>query len=177
MLAPLALVLDTLEASPYADNTIVILYSDHGYLLGEKDTFKKQNLWERSTHVPMIIAGPGAKTGARSDRVVSLIDIYPTLLEMAGLPANSKNEGRRLVPLLEDPSLHWPEPAYTGWEDGSFSVQTERYHYIRYKDGSEELYDHTRDLDEINNLAGNPEYVEIQSQLAESLTSFVEARK
>jgi len=166
-------VLDALAASPYADNTIIVLYSDHGYHMGEKNTFQKQSLWERSTHVPVIIAGPDTKAGTRSDRVVSLIDIYPTLLEMAGLPANPKNEGRSLVPLLKQPSRDWPYPALTGWVKGSFSVQTENYHYIRYEDGSEELYDHQNDLNEFNNQANNPEYAKIKDQLAAALNSML----
>jgi len=170
-------VLDALEASPHADNTIVVLYSDHGYHIGEKNTFQKQSLWERSTKVPMIIAGPGTQANMRSDRVVSLIDIYPTILEMAGLPANPKNEGRSLVPLLKDPALNWPYPAFTGWKQDSFSIQTERYHYIRYKDGSEELYDHSKDLDEITNLATNPEYASVKAQLLENLNAFTQARQ
>jgi arylsulfatase A-like enzyme len=159
-------VLEALDNSPYRDNTIIVLWSDHGYHMGEKNTFQKQSLWERSSHLPLLIAGPGIEAGQRCDRVVSLLDIYPTLLEITGLPANPKNEGRSLVPLVKDPAKPWPYPAITGWQENSFAVQTESHRYIRYGDGSEELYDHKTDLNEWNNLAKSPEHVEIKKQLA-----------
>ncbi len=162
-------VLEALDKSPYRDNTIIVLWSDHGYHMGEKNTFQKQTLWERASHAPLIIAGPLVKSGRRCDRVVSLMDIYPTLLEMCGLPANLKNQGRSLVPLLEDPRKEWPYPAIIGWQKKSFAVQTERYRYIRYGDGSEELYDHQNDLKEWTNLAGKPEMDLVRKQLAATL--------
>lgn len=149
-------VLEALEKSPYRENTIIVLWSDHGYHMGEKNTFQKHSLWERSSHVPMVIAGPQVKGGQRCDRVVSLMDIYPTLLGMCKLPANPKNQGRSLQPLLDEPAKEWPYPAITGWLKNSFAVQTERYRYIRYGDGSEELYDHQSDLKEWTNLVGKP---------------------
>jgi arylsulfatase A-like enzyme len=162
-------VLDALDNSPYRDNTIVMLWSDHGYHLGEKNTFQKQSLWERSSHVPLVIAGPRVRAGGRCDRVVSLLDMYPTLLEMCGLPANPKNEGRSLVPLLEDPSKPWPHPAIIGWQKRSFAVQDERYRYLRYGDGSEELYDHASDPNEWTNLADTPELAGIRKKMADHL--------
>ena len=158
-------VLDALEKSPYRDNTIIVLWSDHGYHMGEKNTFQKQSLWERASHAPLVIAGPQVKAGRRCDRVVNLMDMYPTLLEMCGLPANLKNQGHSLVPLLEDPRKEWPYPAIIGWKKKSFAVQTERYRFIRYGDGSEELYDHQNDLKEWTNLAGNPETAPIRKSL------------
>lgn len=162
-------VLEALEKSPYADNTIVVLWSDHGYHIGEKNTFQKQSLWERSSHVPVVITGPGIKSGQRCDRVVSLIDLYPTLLDLCGLPENPKNEGRSLKPLLKDPRKEWPYPAITGWQQGSFALQTERYRYIRYGDGSEELYDHRSDLNEWTNLIGKPKFESIRKKLSADL--------
>jgi arylsulfatase A-like enzyme len=159
-------VIEALDNSPYKDNTIIVLWSDHGYHMGEKNTFQKQSLWERSSHVPMIVTGPRVKPGQRCDRIVSLLDIYPTLVEMAGLPANSKNEGRSLVPLLDDPAKEWPYPAITGWQENSFAVQTETHRYIRYGDGSEELYDHRTDLNEWHNLADLPEHDALKKELA-----------
>lgn len=164
-------VLEALENSPYKENTIVVLWSDHGYHLGEKNTFQKQSLWERSSHVPLVFAGPGVAPGTRCDRVVGLLDLYPTLLDMCGLPKNAKNEGRSLVPLIRNPSTPWPFPAITGWLSDSFAIQTERYRYIRYGDGSEELYDHQNDLAEYNNLAGRDEYESIRKEMAASLKS------
>lgn len=161
-------VLDALEKSPHRDNTIVVLWSDHGYHMGEKNTFQKQSLWERSSHVPLLIAGQRMKPG-RCDRVVSLLDIYPTLLDICGLPANPKNQGRSLAPLLAEPAKEWPYPAITGWKENSFAVQTERHRYIRYGDGSEELYDHKTDLAEWTNLAHKPETEPLRRELAGQL--------
>jgi len=162
-------VLDALETSPYRDNTIVVLWSDHGYHMGEKNTFQKQSLWERSSHVPLVFAGPNIPGGRRCERVVSLIDLYPTLLEMCGLPENSKNEGRSLLPLIEAPKQEWPYPAIIGWKKNSFAIQNERYRYIHYGDGSEELYDHQQDPNEWTNLAGDSEVANVQQDLATSL--------
>jgi arylsulfatase A-like enzyme len=166
-------VLDALEAGPYKNNTIIVLWSDHGFHMGEKNTFQKQSLWERSSHVPLVIAAPKVEAGRRCDRIVGLLDLYPTLLEMCGLPANPGNEGRSLVPLLKDPSKHWPYPTIIGWKENSFAVQNERYRYIRYADGSEELYDHRGDLNEFVNLANNAELNEIKNELAEHLRAVV----
>ena len=158
-------VLEALEKSSYRDNTIVVLWSDHGYHMGEKNTFQKHSLWERASHAPLVITAPEGKAG-RCDRVVSLLDIYPTLTEMCGLPANPKNEGRSLVPLLKDPAREWPYPAIIAWKENSFAVQTEHYRYIRYGDGSEELYDHKTDLKEWKNLASDPAMESTKKQMA-----------
>lgn len=151
-------VLRALEQSPYADNTIVVLFSDHGYHLGEKDRVAKMSLWERDTHVPLVIAGPGVSGGVRSTRPVGLIDLYPTLLELTGLPANGRNEGRSLVPLIRDPDRAWPHPAISMFGPRNVSVRSEEFRYTRYEDGSEEFYDHRTDPNEWRNLAygGNP---------------------
>jgi len=164
-------VLEALNNSPYRDNTIIVLWSDHGYHMGEKNTFQKQSLWERASHVPLVIAGPGVKARQRCDRIVSLLDLYPTLLDMCGLPANPKNEGHSLVPLLRDPGRDWPYPAIIGWKENSFAVQNERYRYIRYGDGTEELYDHQTDPNEWTNLADKAELSQIKEQLAKHLES------
>lgn len=162
-------VLDALDNSPYRNNTIIALWSDHGYHMGEKNTFQKHSLWERASHVPLLIAGPGVARGQHCDRIVSLLDMYPTLLDMCDLPANPANEGRSLVPLLENPSQQWPYPAIIGWKENSFAVQDERYRYIRYGNGSEELYDHQSDPKEWTNLADKPESNNVKKQLAEHL--------
>jgi arylsulfatase A-like enzyme len=161
-------VLEALEASPHKDNTIVVLFSDQGYHMGEKNTFQKETLWERSSRVPLIIAAPNVEAG-RSDRVVSLLDLYPTLLDLADLPANEKNEGHSLVPLLRDPAKAWPHPAIIGYRENSFAVQGDRYRYLRYGDGSEEFYDHNNDPNEWTNLAADPQYEAVKQQLAEHL--------
>ena len=146
-------VLQALRESRYADNTIVVLLSDHGYTLGEKGRVAKMSLWERDTHVPLIVSGPGVPRGVRSSRAVGLIDVYPTLLELAGLPANSHNEGRSLVPLLGDPDRAWPYPAMTIFGPRNVSLRTDSVRYTRYEDGSEEYYDHRSDPNEWENLA------------------------
>lgn len=162
-------ILDALEASDYADNTIVYLWSDHGYHLGEKGLFKKVTLWDRSTHVPMIIAGPGLPQGQSCDRVVSLMDIYPTLLDLCGLPVNPMNEGNSLAGLLERPDGFWNHPAVTTLFKYNHSVTTEQYRYIRYEDGSEELYDRKQDPDEWKNLASKESLKPIKEKLAKYL--------
>ena len=158
-------VIEALDKSPYKDNTIIVLWSDHGYHMGEKNTFQKQSLWERSSHVPLVIAGPGVEGKRRCDRIVSLLDLYPTLVEMCGLPANAKNEGHSLVPLLQKPDQAWSYPAIIGWKQNSFAVQDERYRYIRYGDGSEELYDHQADAHEWKNLADQTDLAPIKQKL------------
>jgi arylsulfatase A-like enzyme len=161
-------VIKALEASPYKDNTIIVLLSDQGYHLGEKNTFQKETLWERSSHTPLIIAGPQVKNG-RCSKVVSLLDVYPTLVDMCGLPANKHNEGHSLLPLLNNPQSEWNHPSIIAYRENSFAVQTERYRYLRYGDGSEELYDHQTDTNEWNNLASKPEMTAIKKELASYL--------
>ncbi len=159
-------VLDALAASPYADSTIVVLLSDHGYHLGEKNTTQKHSLWERSSHVPLIFSGPGIEKGRTCKRVVGLIDVLPTLAELCGLPANREWQGRSLLPLLKDESREWPFPACTKYKGVNSAVQTEQYRYMLYADGSEELYDHKVDINEWDNIAGNSEYRKIKTELA-----------
>lgn len=145
--------LDALESSPNADNTIVVIWSDHGYHLGEKNRFAKMALWERATRIPLIIAGPGVSRDKTVAAPVSLVDLYPTLLELAGLPENEDNDGNSLVPLLRGHDSEWPHMALTMWGSGNTAVRSDRYRYIRYEDGSEELYDHATDPNEWHNLA------------------------
>lgn len=154
-------VLDALEKSHYSDNTQIVLFSDHGFHLGEKQAWGKQTLWEVSTRVPMIVAGPGIGKGKVCMKPVQLLDIYPTLLELAGLEADPSHEGHSLVPLLEDPRARWPHMARTGFGPGNEAVRSERYRYIHYNDGSEEFYDHRHDPHEWHNQCDNPMYNDI----------------
>lgn len=159
-------VLDALEKSPYADNTIIVLWSDHGYHLGEKQHWHKTTLWERATKVPLIIAGPNiAREGTVCQQPVSLIDLFPTLIELCGLPNLEQIEGygRSIVPLLNDPNKPWPYPAITTHNQSNHAVRSRYFRYIRYSDGSEELYDHRLDPNEWNNLAKDTIYSEIIS--------------
>jgi iduronate 2-sulfatase len=145
-------VLDALEKSIYKNNTIVVLWSDHGYELGEKGSFGKQTLWSESTRVPLIFKLPGAKQNKKIDQAVELLDIYPTLLDLTGLEENLTNEGKSLVPLFEesaDPSA----VAITTYGKNNHSLVNRHYRYIIYEDGAEELYALESDPGERNNLS------------------------
>ncbi len=153
-------VLNTLAKSSYRDNTIVVLCSDHGFHLGEKQRWAKRSLWEDSTRVPLIISGPGIKSHTCS-RPVGLIDIYPTLLDLCGLKADKTHEGQSLKPLLDSPNMHWKRPVRTTFGKGNHSIRSTNWRYIRYVDGSEELYHTNRDPHEWKNLAADSRYSEI----------------
>ena len=155
-------VLDALEKSKYAENTIIVLWSDHGQHLGEKNHWRKQALWEESTRIPLCFRIPGQKTGGlECDRVVSLLDIYPTLVDLCGLPEAKMLEGNSLAPLIQNPDIEWEKPVLSTWYYQNHSVRSEHWRYIRYRDASEELYDHRHDPGEHINLAGNLEYAAV----------------
>lgn len=157
-------VLKALESSEYADNTLIVLWSDHGYHLGEKNRFAKHSLWEPATHVPLVFAGRGILPGQTCEQPVQLLDLYPTLLELCGLPPNSQNEGTSLVPLLYNSRYFWPYPAITTYGKGNHGIRWGNYRYIRYEDGSEELYDLASDPNEWKNQALNPYFKKILRQ-------------
>ncbi len=146
--------LGALDASPYAENTVVVFASDHGFHLGEKQHWHKSTLWERATHVPLIVRGPGIEPGRACDRPVSLLDIYPTLLDMAGLPARRGLDGASLRGLLEHPEAEPGRHAVITYLPGNDAVRRGNWLYIRYRDGGEELYDREADPEELTNLAG-----------------------
>lgn len=154
--------LDQLEATGRTGNTIVVLWSDHGYHLGDKNATVKFTLWEKANHVPFLIVAPGVtRPGTVIDRPVSLLDIYPTLVELADLPKKDGLDGVSLVPLLKNPDARWKRPAVMTQRRGNHAVRSDRWRYIRYKDGSEELYDHAQDPWEFDNLANSTEYAEV----------------
>jgi arylsulfatase A-like enzyme len=146
-------VLAALKAAGLDDNTIVVAFGDHGYHLGEKEISGKNTLWERSTHVPLVMAGPGIPRRDVNDPV-ELLDLYPTLTELASLPAQSGLEGLSLVPQLR--GVQRTRPAITTANQGNHAIRTARWRYIRYADGSEELYDRAADPNEWTNLAKDP---------------------
>ncbi len=162
--AQIGKVLDALRESEYAGNTIVVLWSDHGYHVGEKNRFAKQSLWERSTRSVLVFKVPGMEADRRCDAPVQLLDMYPTLLELSGLPANPRNEGHSLVPLLNNPAAEWTHCAITSYGQGNLSMRNRTFRYIVYEDGSEELYDMEKDPNEWTNLAGNPEYSPVKER-------------
>ncbi len=159
-------VVAALKASGRAEDTIIVLWSDHGYHLGEKLISGKNTLWERSTRVPLLFAGPGITGGGRSHRPVELLDIFPTLLELTGQPARADLEGHSLVPLLRDANAPRAWPAITTHNQGNHAVRTERWRYIRYADASEELYDMSADPNEWRNLATDPATAVTRRELA-----------
>ncbi len=159
-------VLDALDASPHAANTIVVLWSDHGFHLGEKQNWSKLTLWEEATRVPLIVVAPGIAGGQRCARPVSLQDLHPTILELCGLPPVEGLDGQSLVPLLRDPSAPRDRPALTTWGFQNHALRSERWRYIRYADGSEELYDHETDPEEWTNLAGDERTTAVKAELA-----------
>jgi arylsulfatase A-like enzyme len=161
--------LDTIYQGPLADNTIVILYSDHGFFLGEKERWAKQSLWERATRVPFIIAQPGGKQGQVCSQPAELLSIYPTLIELCGLSPREELEGNSLAPLLRDPKASWHHPALTTHGKDNHSVRTGSHRYIRYRDGSEELYDLRNDPNEWNNIANQQGMETLKSKLKKQI--------
>jgi choline-sulfatase len=168
--AQIGLILDALDQSRYAHNTVIVVLGDNGYHLGEKLHWAKQTLWEESTHCPLIISAPGvAAAGWPCGRVVSFIDIYPTLIELCNLPAVGGLEGASLVPLLKNPLTPWNRPAIITYMPHNHCVRYKRWSYIRYRDGSEELYALWKDPLEWKNLAKERRYRRIKASLARFL--------
>lgn len=153
-------VLDALDESGRADNTIVVLLSDHGFHMGEKQRWAKRSLWSESTKVPFIIAGPGIKPNRKTNQPAGLVDMVPTLVEICGLQDPGGLDGRSLTPQLKDVNAKRPPTISTWWFE-NHAVISERYRYIRYKDGSEELYDMKADPNEWHNLVGKGEVAEL----------------
>ncbi|MCH7725224.1 MAG: sulfatase, partial [Planctomycetes bacterium] len=173
-------VVAALDAGPHADNTWIVLLSDHGFFLGEKQRWAKQALWERATKVPLIIVPPRklahqfAAVGNRCAKPVELLSIYPTLIEVCRLPGKPKQlEGHSLVPLLKDADANWPHFAITTHDGDNHAVRDDRYRYIRYADGSEELYDIDTDPNEWENLARDPKMKSVIARLAKAVPTNV----
>ncbi|MDF1754381.1 MAG: sulfatase [Verrucomicrobiales bacterium] len=159
--AQIGRVIDALDDSSRGRETIVVLWSDHGFHLGEKDHIEKFALWEKANHIPLIVVAPGvSEPGTRCEAPVDLTSLYPTLLELGGLPPDPKCDGTSLVPLLKDPTAK-STPALMTYGRGNHAVRSEQFRYIRYADGSEELYDHRTDPHEWTNLAARDEYTTV----------------
>ncbi|MEM9185927.1 MAG: sulfatase [Planctomycetota bacterium] len=157
--------IDQLDASGRAGSAIIVLWSDHGYHLGDKNATVKFTLWEKANHVPFIIVAPGVTTpGSIINRPVSLLDIYPTLIDLAGLPKKTGLDGISLLPLLKNPTAPWNRPAIMTQGAGNHAVRTDRWRYIRYSDGTEELYDHDNDPWEHTNLAAAPGHASVRAE-------------
>ena len=163
-------VLDALDKSGQAENTIIVLWSDHGWHLGEKHHWRKFALWEEASRVNLTITAPGVTpAGTTCGRPVGLIDLYPTLVDLCGLPKKDGLDGTSLRPLLADPTAAWDRPALTTHGRNNHALRSERYRYIRYADGSDELYDHDADPREWKNLANEPGMAELKAGLVKHL--------
>jgi uncharacterized sulfatase len=174
-------VLDAVERLGLADNTIVVFISDHGWLLGEHGQWQKMSLFEESARVPMVIYAPGAKgNGGTSGRTVELVDLYPTLTDLCGLPTTPGLEGRSVRGLLDDPKAAWDKPAITQVVRGGGqnarrtvgrSLRTERWRYTEWDGGQAgvELYDHDKDPRELKNLAKDPQFADVVKELKAQL--------
>lgn len=159
--AQIGRLLDALDAADLADRTVVVVWGDNGWHLGEKGITGKNTLWERSTRVPLIFAGPGIANAARCTQPAELLDLYPTLIELCGLSARSDLEGVSLVPQLRNAQAKRQRPAITSHNQGSHGVRSERWRFIQYADGTEELYDHDTDPHEWTNLANDPRHADV----------------
>ena len=152
-------VLDALENSKYKDNTIVVLWADHGFHMGEKKHFAKFALWEKTTHVLFMVKIPDGPKGEKRDQPVNSLDIYPALIDYCNLPkVNQDLNGVSLRQVIEDKTYKREKPSITYYQKASIGIRTDNWRYIRYHDGSEELYNHKKDPSEWKNLANKGKF-------------------
>ncbi len=163
-------VIAALDSSVYKDNTIVVLWGDHGWHLGEKDHWRKFALWEEATRMPYIWVVPGTtKAGGVCNRPVDLMSLYPTLCELAAIQRPSHVEGLSIKPLLADPAAKWDHFALTTHGYKNHAVRSDTWRYIQYEDGSEELYDHSKDEFEWTNVAADAAHARVKAMLQAAL--------
>ncbi|TWU21828.1 sulfatase [Bythopirellula polymerisocia] len=164
--AMLGRLLDAIESGPNADNTIVVLWSDHGYHHGEKFDWGKHTLWERTSNVPFIWSGPGITRGVEVNATVSLMDMFPTLIQLCAVPDGMSRDGVSLAPVLKDPALAKDRDILLpGMKPGEYAMMNQDWRYIHYADDTEELYHVKQDPNEWDNLALHPEYKDIKREL------------
>jgi arylsulfatase A-like enzyme len=164
--------IEALESSPHADNTIVVVTSDHGFHLGQKQHLHKLTLWDSATRVPLLVRLPGQHTATRRDEAVSLLDVFPTLIDLAGQTNAGRVSlaGRSLRPLLATKgAAAWPDGVVNSVAPHDHSLRTQDWRYTRYADGSEELYDLVADPHELRNLAGDESHTERKTRMREQL--------
>jgi arylsulfatase A-like enzyme len=164
-------IMAALQDSGHADNTLIVMWSDHGWHLGEKEHWGKATGWFESTRIPMIIVPPGSRApegfepGVASKRPVNLLDLAPTIADITGVPLQDSWEGNSLKPLVQDPDREWQDYTHTTFGLGNHTISTERWQYIHYFDDSEELYDLQSDPNEFANLAGDAQYADVKAGL------------
>ncbi|MBI1246480.1 sulfatase-like hydrolase/transferase [bacterium] len=167
--AQIGRIMDALEKNGYADNTIIVLWSDHGWHIGEKEITGKNTLWDDGTRVPLIFAGPGITAGQRCTQPAELLDIYPTLADLVHTKQPEGLEGHSLLPQLKDAATKRDFPAITTHNHDNHGIRTERWRFIQYADGSQELYDMQADPNEWTNLAGKAEFAPVIQELSKFL--------
>jgi len=170
----IGILLNALKTNPRDRETMIILATDHGWHLGEKRHWTKAALWRDTTRIPFIAVLPGiTKENGRTNQPISLIDIFPTLCELANIEKPAHLEGKSILPLIKNPKAQ-RDAAYLSYGPQNIAVQTERYRYIRYEDGSEELYDHQTDPHEWTNLANNSAHAHLRTALYKKVLAFQE---
>ena len=162
-------VLDAYEKSPHKDNTIIVLWGDHGWHLGEKEHWRKFALWEEAARAPFIWVVPGVtKPGGICKSPVDFMSVYPTLCDLASLQKPAWIEGDNIKSLLANPAATWSGVGVTTFGQNNHAVRTDRWRYIRYADGTEELYDHDKDEYEWTNLAAQPQHSTLKADLSKN---------
>jgi uncharacterized sulfatase len=170
-------VVAALDRLGLAHKTVIVMTSDHGYHLGEHGLWQKMSIFEQSARVPLVIVAPGAAgNGQACRRTVEMVDLYPTLAELCGLPAPAYLDGKSLQPLVSDPKREWRKPAFSQVQRGGFpgySVRTERWRYTQWDGGrqGEQLYDHQSDPQEYYNLANDAAYATTLAELRQLVES------